>query len=85
MTETQGVRATLTSPDMAKALGISQKLLLKLRKQPGGPFQLGRDYRFRGTSAQAPLQWFPEATDNAFSSWQQQQPHLIETMDGGEA
>jgi hypothetical protein len=69
MTETQGVRATLTSPDMAKALGISQKLLLKLRKQPGGPFQLGRDYRFRGTSAQAPLQWFPEATSHRNDGW----------------
>ncbi len=82
MTETPGVKATLSSPEMAKALGISQKLLLKLRKQPGGPFQLGRDYRFRGVTAAAPLQWFPEATDTALNSWQQQQPHLIETMDG---
>lgn len=70
---------------MAKELGISQKLLLRLRKQPGGPFQLGRDYRFRGASAKAPLQWFPDATDEAFTTWQQQQPHFIETMDGGKA
>jgi hypothetical protein len=85
MTETSGVRPTLTSPEIAKALGISQKLLLRLRKHPDGPFQLGRDYRFRGVSPAAPLQWFPEATDQAFTSWQQKQPHLIETMDGGEA
>lgn len=67
---------------MAKALGISQKLLLALRKQSNGPFRIGRDYRFRGTHPKAPIQWFPEQTDEALNQWQAQLPQLIETMGG---
>ena len=61
------VRETLSTEAMAKALGISQKLLLRLRKQPGSPFQLGIHYRFQGISTAAPVRWFPAPTDEAFS------------------
>ena len=70
---------------MAKALGISVKLLLRLRKQPGSPFQLGTHYRFQGISTAAPVRWFPAPTDEAFSSFQRLDPSAIETMQGGEA
>ena len=79
------VRETLSTEAMAKALGISQKLLLRLRKQPGSPFQLGIHYRFQGISTAAPVRWFPAPTDEAFSSFKRFDPAVIETMQGGEA
>jgi hypothetical protein len=82
---TSSVRETLTTADMAKALGISEKLLLKLRKQTGSPFKLGTHYRFQGTSTLAPVRWFPGPTDEAFSSFQRLDPASLETMTGGEA
>ena len=82
---TTSVRETLSTADMAKALGISEKLLLRLRKQPGSPFQLGIHYRFQGISTAAPVRWFPGPTDEAFSSFQRFDPSSIETMQGDAA
>ena len=70
---------------MAKALGISQKLLLKLRKAEPSPFKAGQHYRFNGTTTAAPIRWFPSETDLAFSAFTRVDPNSIETMDGGEA
>ena len=70
---------------MAKALGISQKLLLKLRKTEPSPFTAGQHYRFQGVTTAAPIRWFPAETDAAFTSFTRVDPSAIETMDGGEA
>ena len=79
------VRETLSTPDMAKALGISQKLLLKLRHLEPSPFTAGEHYRFQGMTTAAPLRWFPAETDTAFTTFSRIDPSDIETMDGGEA
>ena len=79
-----GVRETLSTVQMAQALGISQKLLLKLRKAEPSPFTAGEHYRFQGITTAAPVRWFPEATDSAFSAFTRVDPAAIETMDGGE-
>ena len=70
---------------MAKALGISQKLLLKLRHLDPSPFKAGEHYRFQGMTTAAPLRWFPAETDAAFTTFTRVDPSDIETMDGGEA
>ena len=70
---------------MAQALGISQKLLLKLRKIKASPFNAGEHYRFQGMTTAAAVRWFPEPTDLAFSEFTRVDPSAIETMDGGEA
>ena len=80
-----GVRETLSTLQMAEALGISLKLLLKLRKAEPSPFTAGEHYRFQGITTAAPVRWFPEATDRAFSAFTRVDPSTIETMDGGEA
>lgn len=76
------VRATLSTEEMAKALKVSERTLLGLRRKPDSPFLLGRHYRFRGITSNAPLQWFPEATDEAFTQFQADRWKGIETMDG---
>ncbi len=76
------VRETLNTLEMAKALGISEKLLLKLRKQRLSPFELGTHYRFQGITTAAPVRWFPGPTDEAFSSFTRVDPACIETMEG---
>ncbi len=81
---TSSVRETKPTADMAKALGISEKLLLRLRKDSNSPFQLGTHYRFQGTSTLAPVRWFPAPTDEAFSSFQRLDPAQLETMTGGD-
>ena len=79
------VLETLSTPDMAKALGISQKLLLKLRHLEPSPFKAGEHYRFQGMTTAAPLRWFPAETDTAFTTFSRVDPSDIGTMDGGEA
>lgn len=82
---TINVRETLSTAEMAAALGISSKLLLRLRKQPSSPFKLGEHYRFQGITTAAPVRWFPGPTDEAFSSFTRVDPAEIETMKGGDA
>ncbi len=77
-------RETLKSIEMAKALGISQKLLLLMRKQKDSPFQQGKHYRFQGISTLSPVSWFPIETDEAFTTYQRIDPPIIETMEGVE-
>jgi len=76
------VRETLSTLQMAQALGISQKLLLKLRKIDPSPFKAGEHYRFQGMTTAAAVRWFPEPTDLAFSAFTRVDPSAIETMDG---
>ncbi len=77
-------RETLKSIEMAKALGISQKLLLLMRKQKDSPFQHGKHYRYQGVSTLSSIKWFPAETDEAFTNYQRIDPSTIETMDGGQ-
>ena len=77
------VRETLSTAVMAKGLGVSAKLLLRLRRQAVSPFRLGVHYRFQGITTAAPVRWFPKETDEAFSSFQRLDPTAIETMAGG--
>lgn len=81
--QTYKVRTCLTTEEMSQALGISQRTLRELRLQKSSPFALGRHYRFRGITPKAPLQWFPEETDKAFTEFQAERWNLLETMDGG--
>jgi hypothetical protein len=74
------VRETLNTADMAKGLGVSEKLLLRLRRQTSSPFKLGVHYRFQGITTAAPVRWFPKETDEAFSTFQRLDPASIETM-----
>ena len=79
------LRETLSTADMAAALGISQKLLRNLRKADPSPFQSGVHYRFAGRTTAAPVRWFPKETDEAFTVFTRVDPNDIETMDGGES
>lgn len=76
------INQTCTTEEMAKILGLCTKTLLRLRRDPVTPFRLGEHYRYRGTTRNAPLQWFPEATDHAFTSFQAERWRSIETMEG---
>ena len=69
---------------MAKALCISQKLLLSMRHLDPGPFVAGKHYRFSGMTTSAPIRWFPVETDTAFSTFMRVDSSEIETMDGDE-
>ncbi len=82
---TFNVRETLSTLQMSEALGISQKLLLKLRKAKSSPFTAGQHYRFQGITTAAPIRWFPAETDHAFSTFTRVNSSVIETMDGGDA
>lgn len=64
-----GVRETLSTVQVAQAIGISQKLLLKLQKVKNSPFKAGEHYRFQGTTTAAAMRWFPELTDLAFNEF----------------
>ena len=76
------VRETLNTPDMAKALHISNKLLLKLRHLENSPFVAGVHYRFQGLTTAAPIRWFPVETDAAFTTFVRVDASDVETMDG---
>ena len=54
---------------MAERLGIHPKTLLRLRKEMHSPFQEGTHFRYGGLTTGAPLQWFPEQTDQAFTDF----------------
>ena len=77
-----GVRETLSSPEMSKALCISQKLLLRLRHLESGPFTAGEHYRYQGVTTASAIRWFPSETDAAFTAFARVDPSEIEAMDG---
>jgi len=58
----------VTSPVMAKILGIHRQTLLKLRRSPQSPFVEGRDFRWSGMTTNSNLQWHLERTEAAFTS-----------------
>jgi len=70
---------------MAERLGIHPKTLLRLRKQLRSPFQEGTHYRYGGLTTGAPLQWFPEPTDQAFTDFKRLPISAVETFSALEA
>lgn len=76
------IQQTLSTDEMPRALGVSSRTLRALRNQDKSPFRLGEHYRHRGITKDAPLQWFPTETDEAFTRFQVERWKDIETMDG---
>jgi hypothetical protein len=70
---------------MAERLAIHPKTLLRLRKQQRSPFHEGAHYRYGGLTTGAPLQWFPEATDQAFTDFQRVPVSAVESFNAMEA
>ena len=70
---------------MADRLGIHPKTLLRLRKQQHAPFAEGTHYRYGGLTTRAPLQWFPELTDQAFTDFRRVPVSAVETFSALEA
>lgn len=63
------IRLFVKTQEMADLLGIHSKTLLRLRKKPFSPFKEGIHYRYGGLTTGAPLQWFPEITNQAFTEY----------------
>lgn len=72
----------IPTPEMADRLGIHPKTLLRLRRQSFAPFREGMHYRRGGMTTAAPLQWHPEATESAFTSFRRIDPAAVETFSG---
>ena len=70
---------------IADRLGIHPKTLLRLRKQQRAPFVEGIHYRYGGLTTGAPLQWFPEQTDQAFTDFRMVPVSAVETFSALEA
>jgi len=78
-------RTWVDTAAMAERLGIHPKTLLRLRKQLRSPFQEGTHYRYGGLTTGAPLQWFPESTDQAFTDFKRLPVSAVETFSALEA
>jgi len=78
-------RTWVDTAAMAERLGIHPKTLLRLRKQLRSPFQEGTHYRYGGLTTGAPLQWFPEPTDQAFTDFKRLPISAVETFSALEA
>lgn len=78
-------RTWVDTAAMADRLGIHPKTLLRLRKQQHAPFAEGTHYRYGGLTTGAPLQWFPELTDQAFTDFRRVPVSAVETFSALEA
>jgi hypothetical protein len=78
-------RIWVNTAAMAERLGIHPKTLLRLRKQQLSPFQEGTHYRYGGLTTGAPLQWFPEVTDRAFTDFRRLPASAVESFSALEA
>lgn len=65
---------------MSSRLGIHPKTLLRLRRETCNPFVEGTHYRRGGLSEKAPIQWNPEATDFAFTSFRRMPASSVEVF-----
>jgi hypothetical protein len=59
----------LSSALMAERLGIHKQTLLKLRRTKHSPFKEGTHYRWSGITTAGSLQWNPDATEQAFTTF----------------
>ena len=68
MTATNSIKCEwVTSPVMAKILGIHRQTLLKIRRSPQSPFVEGRDFRWTGMTTSSYLQWHATQTEITFT------------------
>ena len=72
----------MSTAEMADWLGVSSKLLLRIRKMPNSPFIEGTHFFHAGITTAAPLRWVVRATEEAFKSFKRLDPSQIETMEG---
>ena len=68
MTATNSIKCEwVTSPEMARILGIHRQTLLRLRRSPQSPFVEGRDFRWSGMTTNTNLQWHVTQTEITFT------------------
>ena len=68
MTSTDSIKCEwVTSPVMAKILGIHRQTLLRLRRSPQSPFVEGRDFRWSGMTTNTNLQWHAVQAEITFT------------------
>lgn len=72
----------ISTEEMAETIGIHPKTLLGLRRKDICPFEEGTHYRRKGATTKSPLQWQPEKTEQAFTSFKRADPAEIETYGG---
>ena len=72
----------ISTEEMAETIGIHPKTLLGLRRKNICAFVEGTHYRRKGATTRSPLQWQPEKTEQAFSSFKRADPEEIETYGG---
>tara|TARA_A100001201_G_scaffold44960_1_gene45954 strand:- start:11 stop:544 length:534 start_codon:yes stop_codon:yes gene_type:complete len=58
----------VSSPAMAKILGIHRQTLLRLRRSPQSPFVQGRDFRWSGMTTSGNLQWHAATAESTFTN-----------------
>ena len=63
----------VTSPAMAKILGIHRQTLLRLRRSSRSPFVEGRDFRWSGMTTNSHLQWHARQAELTFTQPLQRQ------------
>ena len=69
----------LSTDEMRKHLGISDKTLLSLKNHTS-MFSEGVEWRRKGATARGPLQWNLKTTERAFTSWRRPDPSSIEVF-----
>jgi len=72
----------VSTEEMAEFIGIHPKTLLGLRRKENCPFVEGKHYRRKGSTTNSPLQWHPEKTEEAFTSFKRTDPSKLETYRG---
>ena len=72
----------ISTEEMAETIGIHPKTLLGLRRKDICPFEEGTHYRRKGATTKSPLQWQPEKTEQAFTSFKRADAAEIETYGG---
>ena len=63
----------VTSPVLAKILGIHRQTLLRLRRSSRSPFVEGRDFRWSGMTTNSNLQWHARQAELTFTQPLQRQ------------
>jgi hypothetical protein len=74
------IKEWLPTAEMAAALGIHPKTLNSLRRRSDSPFKEGTHYRHAGATTGAPIQWFVEPTDEAFTNFKRTPARDVEAF-----
>ena len=73
----------VTSPVMAKILGIHRQTLLRLRRSEYSPFTEGRDFRWSGMTTNSNLQWHVATAEATFTNAKRMPAEALETFGQG--